>query len=429
MKKRLMFVAVLMLAASAAFAGITVTAKDVVDRALAGNPGLASSEKMAGAYSAAAIKPFWLENPMVGVDYMGLSDRGLGLDTAMQKELMISQKIPFPTKIIWKGSGALADADYYRYMYQMKKNETARDARAAYYSLYKTTKDIETTKEAVAVLKQLSGIAFAKYNQGMAGQQDVVKADLEYSALDNALAVLNRQKETDIQRLREVTGDAGFLPGEFVMEDPEVPALNMDFEKVKELVLLQAPSINMAKAAQRSAENMRNMAINDIIPDLNIEYRKVIDPGSDNYRLMFSIEVPVWFANNQAPDIAQKLQMSESALKAAEQAANRAVYEAKDHYEIIMADGRTLELYRNKLIPQAQTAVKTALSAYQTKRTEFMSLLDSQRMLLEMKKDYYMYMTEYLMHFRMLEELCGQQLSGQAGSAGVKAEDKKEVKP
>ena len=47
------------------------------------------------------------------------------------------------------------------------------------------------------------------------------------------------------------------------------------------------------------------------------------------------------------------------------------------------------------------------MTSYKNKKIEFMALLDSERMLLDAKKQYYMLVVEYLIHFRMLEELTG----------------------
>jgi outer membrane protein TolC len=326
----------------------------------------------------------------------------------MQKYVMITQKIPFPLKYIWKAGGAAADSDYYRYMHEMKELETVNSARAAYYELYKTVKYIDITGGAASVLKQISNIAFAKYNQGVVSQQDVVKSDLETDLLQNDLLTLNRQKESDLQRIRQLTADDNFLTGTaYSLDDPVIPELTKGFDEIKAMVLASAPEIKAAAAGKASAENMRNMAIADYLPDLNILFKKNIQPGSNDYELMVEAEVPLWFLNNQQADIGEKWEMAESRTSGLKETRDRLEFEAKDHYETIKADYRLMDLYKSKLIPQAEAGLKSAMTSYQSKKIEFMTLLDSERMLLDMKKDYYMRLTEYLMHFRMLEELSG----------------------
>jgi outer membrane protein TolC len=386
-----------------------ITLQAVTDRAVFNNPGLAAAEKMARSYDAKSHRQFFLENPMVGFDVMGIGDRSLNFSGAAIKYLTISQNIPFPLKYIWKAGGAVAESDEYRYMYEMKKSGILNAARAAYYELYKTMKYIEITGSSAGVMKQISNIAFVKYNQGMVSQQDVFKADIESDTLANELIGLNRQKETDIQALREVTGDNAILTQDnFNLEDPVIPVLKKGFDEIKEQVLNAAPVIKAARAGKAVSDNMRDMAIADYIPDLNVLFKKSVMPGSQDYELMVEAEIPIFFLNNQQADIEEKGEMAGSKQDEYVAAQNSAVLEAKDHYETIMADARSMDLYKNKLIPQAEAGLKSAVSSYQSKKMEFMELLDSERMLLDMKKDYYMRLTEYLMHFRMLEELTGE---------------------
>ena len=385
---------------------------DVVAAALKNNPGLIAAEKMARSYDAKSHKDFFLENPMIGFDIMGVRDYTFGLNSAAQKYLTISQKVPFPLKYIWKASGAVSESNLYRQMADMKKFETLNNARAAYYGLYKTSKYIEITSGALNILKQISNIAFAKYNQGMVSQQDVFKSDLETSLLENELLSLTSRKESDLQRLRQVIADPDFMTGTaYSFEDPSVPELKEGFEEIKTSAMTQAPAIKVAGADSDADESMKNMAIADYLPDFNLFYKKSVDPGSSDYEFMVEAEIPIWFLNNQQADIGQKAEMAGSKSSTLEDEKNRVIFEAKDHYEIIKSDYRLIDLYKNKIIPQAEAGLKSALASYQSKKIEFMTLLDSERMLLDMKKDYYMRITEYLMHLRELEELTGKQLT------------------
>ncbi len=413
MKKTTFATVFAVLFSAAVFAGTSVISEgDVVAAALKNNPGLIAAEKMASSYDAKSHKEFFLENPMIGFDVMGVRDYTTDLNSSMQKYLTISQKVPFPLKYIWKASGAVSESNLYRRMEEMKKFETENSARAAYYGLYKTSKYIEITSGALSVLKQISNIAFAKYNQGMVSQQDVFKSDLETSLLENELLSLNSQKESDLQRLRQVTADSDLLTGTaYSLEDPAVPELKAVFEEIKASAVTQAPAIKVAAADSETAESMSNMAIADYLPDFNLFYKKSVDPGSSDYEFMIEADIPLWFLNNQQADIGQKSEMAGSKNSTLEDEKNRVIFEAKDHYEIIKSDYRLIDLYKNKIIPQAEAGLKSALASYQSKKIEFMTLLDSERMLLDMKKDYYMRITEYLMHLRELEELTGRKLT------------------
>ena len=388
-----------------------ITEDDVVKAALENNPALASVNKMADAASAASHKEFWLPNPMVGIEYMGLSDSGLSLDSAAQKNLTVSQMVPWPFKYIWKAGAAVSRSDYARHMAKAKELEVISGARKAYYEFYKINRTIAITEEASSIVKQLSDIAFAKYNSGMAAQQDVLKADIENQTLQNEIQSLKRMREISLEKLGAITGHAMDLTSTvFDISEPAIPVLKSDFAAVKELILNNAPMVKAAGSAKNVSENMRNMAVADYIPDLKLTYKRMLGDMTTDYSLMIEAEIPIWFLNNQQADIGEKWAMSESGEKEFENAKNTALLEAREHYEIVNANYRTMDLYKNRLIPQTEAAVKSMTASYKSKKADFMALLDSERMLLEMKKDYYMKMEEYLMHYRMLEELTGKLL-------------------
>jgi outer membrane protein TolC len=50
---------------------------------------------------------------------------------------------------------------------------------------------------------------------------------------------------------------------------------------------------------------------------------------------------------------------------------------------------RRVKLYRDTLLPQAEAAFKASTNAYQNNRGEFMNLIDSQNLLLDIRTSYY----------------------------------------
>lgn len=379
----------------------------VVEKAIKNNPELISMEKMAKSYEARSHKEYFLENPMVGIEYMGIEGTGININSPMEKNFIISQKIPFPLKFVWRIGRANTEANVYKYMYEMKKLEIASKSRIAFYELYKTTKYIEITKEILSLIKQLSDIAFVRYNQGMVPQQDVSKMDVENDMLTNELLILSRQREINIQQLRQITNDDTFLKGTFYLEEIKIPEIKYQFEEIKERALLFSPIIKVKKEKLNITENMRNMAIADYLPDFNFQYKKRIEPYSNEYSMMIEAEIPLWFLNNQQSNISENWEMAESAKKEYENEINNIILKVKEHFEIIKSNYDSLNLLKNRIIPRLESVFKSTMASYQSKKVEFMTLLDSERTLLEVKKEYYIRLTEYLMHFRMLEEISG----------------------
>jgi outer membrane protein TolC len=341
---------------------------------------------------------------MLGVELMGIKSYTTGFSQAMTKQLDISQKVPFPLKFYYSALAAHDSSDMAMWSYEMKKRETEKDIRLSYYALYKITKTIETNNETVSLLKQVSKIAASRADTSM----DSVKADIEYARLQNELTSLKEQKKTAAAMLNRAAGSNLIAENsDFIIEPPVIPELKMSLNDIRSAVLLKASAIRMAESGKNMAANMRNGEIAGYIPDLNITLKKQIEPGSDDYEIMFEAEIPLWFFSNQQSDIAKAGSGADAADKNYESEKQRILYEAYDHYQTIKSDFRTLNLYGDVLIPQAEAAFRASVASYQSKKSDFMSMIYSEKMVLDMRQDYYMHMQEYLTHFRMLEELAG----------------------
>ena len=66
-----------------------------------------------------------------------------------------------------------------------------------------------------------------------------------------------------------------------------------------------------------------------------------------------------------------------------------------------------MDLYREALIPQAETTLGATLSAYTTGRTDFLNLLDSERVLYTIETGYEDTFARYLKSIAMLERVLG----------------------
>ena len=68
---------------------------------------------------------------------------------------------------------------------------------------------------------------------------------------------------------------------------------------------------------------------------------------------------------------------------------------------------RLVELYRDTLRPQAQATLRSASAAYQTDRTDFLNLIDSQNTALDVEYSYYRALSEFDSRVADLERAIG----------------------
>jgi outer membrane protein TolC len=76
-----------------------------------------------------------------------------------------------------------------------------------------------------------------------------------------------------------------------------------------------------------------------------------------------------------------------------------------------------VKVYRDTLLPQAEAAFKASTAAYQNNRAEFLTLIDSQNLLLDIQVSYYKALSATDAGVAELERTIGAQIPETAGAA------------
>jgi outer membrane protein TolC len=114
----------------------------------------------------------------------------------------------------------------------------------------------------------------------------------------------------------------------------------------------------------------------------------IVDGSGDKWAGTLGISVPVWLWAKQGPGVGQRkneLDMAKAEYRTME---NMVVFEVKDAHARIGSYKKLVSLYETSFMPQAEQTLKASLTGYEANQIDFLNLLDSQRMLLEIKLDY-----------------------------------------
>ena len=104
---------------------------------------------------------------------------------------------------------------------------------------------------------------------------------------------------------------------------------------------------------------------------------------------------------------------TDTAVRQAEYDNQRAIVFQQIQEGLIRANAarRLVDLYRNTLRPQAEATLKATAAAYQADRTDFLNLLDSQNMSLDVDISYFRALAEYQSRMAELERAVGAPLA------------------
>ena len=233
--------------------------------ALRRNPAIRAPEQKVRRLANRIPQATSLDDPVVRVAPFGeMAETAAGQVSVMTG---VSQKLPLPAKLDTRGriaGQAVAEAVQ---ALERVRLEVVGDTRRAWWSFYYAARAIEVTRRNGELLSQLRDVAEAKYRAGTATQQDVLRASLEMSNLDNELIVLEQRQTTARAMLnRMIDRPVGsYLP-------VPVPRNPDAFELRLEELLAQArkinPRIHMVRERIEGWRERRELARLNRWPDL-----------------------------------------------------------------------------------------------------------------------------------------------------------------
>ena len=246
-------------------------------------------------------------------------------------------------------------------------------------------------------------------------QQAILKAQLEKNTLTRVQIELAERRRTAAETLARLlnrpTSDA-FMAGVRV-EAP--PILRLDGAALLEIALRERPEADALDAAARRADARIALARKQFMPDfgLNITYFDIgsadVPPtatGRDAVAIGATIKVPLQRGGLRA-------RLEETRVRRIQVEARREALETSFQTQIadlvsrLRGEAQQLALYREALIPQAETTLQATLSAYTTGRTDFLDLLDAERMLFSLGTGYEDTFARYLKMTAALERALG----------------------
>ncbi|OGW72396.1 MAG: hypothetical protein A2Y02_01055 [Omnitrophica bacterium GWA2_52_12] len=342
-----------------------------------------------------------LPDPMVGMDVMGeMSESRVGPE---ENRLMISQKIPFPAKIWkrWQVQREMAKAA--RREYEAVRRDVLLDARKTHYQLYQTDGALAVIHEIHELLTQMGAAARARYAEGSAGQRDAAKAQAEVSLTLGRVFQLEQKRGALHARLNALL-DRDPLLAFGPAGKPAKPVLKETLAELLTLAARQRQEILKSENKIRQKKHEKTLAWMKNIPDLDAGFSYTwvgggmtsdMEDGKDSWMFPLSVNVPLWQNRNIAAiqEASKELEAARAQLSGMR---NETFYEVRDAYLRCETALKIAVLYESGVLPQAELALNSDRAGYEAGRTDFLGLLDSERVYLDAKLGYLKIFTEAL---------------------------------
>jgi outer membrane protein TolC len=169
----------------------------LIKMAIERNPQLQSFNSATLADSARIPQSGALPDPILSLNLLNLPTNSFSFDQEPMtgKQIALRQLFPFPGKLSLKEKISSESAAISITNYQEYKNQIIKDLKIAYYDLFFIDKAVEITNKNQLLLQEFAKIAETKYSVGKGIQQDVLKAQVEYSKMSDKLIQLEQKRE------------------------------------------------------------------------------------------------------------------------------------------------------------------------------------------------------------------------------------------
>ena len=385
----------------------------LVEEALRNNREILAAQKR---YEAARQRPSQagsLPDPTVSVGYTANGGpwpvAGIGHEPTSNAGLTVSQEMPFPGKRKLRGEIAAkeADAEFEQYL-AVRLNVVSR-LKQAYHELHHAATGIAFVKRYQDVLRNILRISEARYTVGRAAQQDVFKAQMQFSIFETQLLRYEQErtsKEIEICALLN-RPTAGHIE---VPEDMAPGELTVTLEEMLAHARTQAPALAREQKVVERDELAANLARKSYYPDYTLSGGHFNQGGlPPMWQFRADFKLPAWLGKQRA-EVNERVFTVSQARHDYEAADVGIQASIREQYSLAATARKLIDLYQKSVIPEARLALESSIASYRTGALDFLSVFSNFMNVV----DYELMSHEEVMQFHValakLEELTGMEI-------------------
>lgn len=391
------------------------TLDQLVLEAQANNPEVRASQARWESLVQRARQSDSLDDPMIMLRAQSLLIRdplAFDRENMTSKVIGISQMLPFYGKRALKREMADHAAEADRWLVEERRLELKRMVTEFWARAYAVDQAIAIVERTIGSLDDLIRFTESMYSVGEGLQQDVLKAQLQRSRMEDMRIVLKQRRRS----IEATLNTLAYRPADVVI--PPVNALALeplqaDGVFLERLALDRRPLLRSLAEQVDRAKAGRRLAEKEFYPDftLSFEYmqREPTGMGSEGYDMYsagVSFNLPVRRERRHAmvAESEAEIDMIQQELAMAH---NQIRLGIADSLALMERSRALAELYREGILPQATQALASSMSAYRVGKADFMTVLDGQMRLFEVEREYHDAVADYQMQLAQLENLVG----------------------
>lgn len=381
------------------------TLAELLDRVLVAHPAMNAARSRADAAHARVPQAGALPDPTVGVALrnLPLSSFDASAEGMTMLALEGMQRLPprglraaRSAEALTRARAADVEVEVVHWDLTVRLNE-------AYFELLLVEEALVVHHRTVSTLEAFAASAEAAYTEGLAPQQDMLRAQTELAAIEEHLAQLRQRRGSALAELNTMLGRDLRAPiqpetparlGRLIEADPGLGMLTTrltDAElgpgyptlaELERQALAHRPELRLAELEVEAARHRVEAARRNRSPGIALTGGYGMRSGrSDLVSLGVSVELPVHRGSRQDRALDEAQGLSEAEQQASDMTRRDVQREVgQAHSELIEARERLI-LLSDGVIPQARAALESAAAAYRTGAGDFVRLMEVQTVL------------------------------------------------
>jgi outer membrane protein TolC len=386
---------------------------DVTSAVLANNPAIQQAlKKWAAAKARVTQEAAWDD-----LKVSGSSRAARFVDVApnsfTDQMASVEQIIPLTGKNLVRARIAAADAVEAFERARREQLDVLEKTRASYFRLLNANAQLELNRKNLVSLRQIAEVSRSRYEVGKANVAEPLVGEVEASKLLESEQDILRNIAAEQSQLNVLMNRDAFAPlGR--PEETNIKALNISMMQAREIALANRPEIKLAQARIDMEKSRLGLARRNWIPDpaIKVEAQRYNDSGQAASEVDAGISFTVPWVNPGKYSAA--VREAKENLAAAQHEFDRANAESlgalRDALEKVHTTKHHVDLFRDKLVPQARQAFEANQFAYETGKATFLEWITAQRNLRDLEAMGQQHIADYYAALAELEAVVGADL-------------------
>jgi len=314
----------------------------------------------------------------------------------------LQQDLPWFGKRELRRDIAQLEADAATARAQGSWTELAARIKSVHVQRYFLERNAQLAQEVLDLVKRLEQVAQGRYSSALGPQQDVIRAQVEQSAMRSELVALDGESHHLMARLNALLARPVSAPLSAPQQLRALPASSeLDPLVLQDRLRAVNPALQAEQSRVQAAQKARELGYRNRYPDLTvglapIQYRNAIK----EWELMVELTIPLQQSTRRAQERESEAMLS-AAMARREALANQVQSELSENLAAIEVARRNEALVASSLLPQAELTLQSALAAYENGKVDFATLLDAQRQIRQAKQS--RIKTQLEAHLRLIE--------------------------